>query len=103
MAIERSRSEINRESDEISLNELTHQIGEWYRFFLKKWLVIIIFGFIGAALGLTYSLFKKPVYTASTNFVLENSESAGLGQYAGLASMVGIDIDSKDIIRKEKT
>jgi hypothetical protein len=36
---------------------------------------------------------KKPIYTAETTFVLEEGESGGgLGQYAGLASMVGIDL-----------
>jgi len=52
-------------------------------------------GLIGGALGLAYALIKKPVYEAETTFVLEEGESGGgLGAYAGLASMVGIDFGS---------
>lgn len=81
-------------ADEISLKELLLKIGEWYRYLLSKWLVILSFAIIGGLLGLLYAYVKKPVYTASTTFVLEDSGSGGggLGQYAGLASMVGIDV-----------
>ncbi len=48
---------------------------------------------IGGALGLAFALFKDPVYTATSTFVLEEGgSSASLGQYAGLASMVGVDL-----------
>lgn len=79
--------------DEISLKELILKIQEWWAYLWSKWLIILIAGLIGGALGLTYAIFKKPVYTAETTFVLEEGESAGgLGQYAGIASMVGIDL-----------
>jgi len=44
-------------------------------------------------LGLAYAYYKKPVYVATTTFVLEEAgKSGGLGQYAGIASMVGVDL-----------
>lgn len=81
--------------DEISLKELIFKIREWIAYlWTKKW-TIIIAGIIGGALGLTYSFIKKPVYTAETSFVLEEGESGGgLGAYAGIASMMGIDLGS---------
>lgn len=83
----------NLPNDEISLKELILKLKEWWKFLLSKWVIILIAGAIGAVLGLTFAIFKKPVYTAETTFVLEEGESGGgLGQYAGLASMVGIDL-----------
>jgi hypothetical protein len=88
-----SQEQMNHTEDEISLKELILKIKDWYHFLLSKWKTILIAGIIGGVLGLTYSIFKKPVYTAETTFVLEEGDKAGgLGQYAGLASMVGIDL-----------
>lgn len=94
MSLENLSRVTEKESEDISFKDLIIGIRDWVRFLLSKWLTIFIFGMIGGALGLSYAYFKKPVYTATTTFVLENGESGGgaLGQYAGLASMVGIDI-----------
>jgi hypothetical protein len=82
-------------NDEISLKELILKLKEWWGYLWSKWLTILIAGIIGGALGLTYAFIKKPVYTAETTFVLEDGESGGgLGQYAGIASMMGIDLGS---------
>lgn len=83
----------NRQDDEISLRELILKLREWYHYLLSKWKVILLAGIIGGVLGFLYAYFKKPVYTAECTFVLEEQGNAGtLGQYAGLASMVGIDL-----------
>lgn len=85
----------NTESDEISLKELLLKIAAWWRYLLSKWLIILIFGIIGGVLGFTYAYIKKPIYTATTTFVLETGEKGGgLGAYAGVASMMGIDLGS---------
>jgi uncharacterized protein involved in exopolysaccharide biosynthesis len=83
----------NQVSDEISLKELILKLQEWWKFLLSKWKTILIAGILGGALGLTYAIIKKPIYTAEATFVLEEGESVGgLGQFAGLASVVGIDL-----------
>ncbi len=83
----------NTADDEISLKELILKIKEWVSYLWSKKWTIIIAGIIGGALGLAYSFIKKPIYTATTTFVLESGEKGGgLGAYAGLASMVGIDL-----------
>lgn len=84
------------ESEDITLRDLILRFIDWYRYLLSKWVVILIAGIFGCILGLTYGFFKKTIYTASSTFVLEEPDKAGgmgLGQYAGLASMVGIDIN----------
>lgn len=82
-------------NDEISLKELLLKLKEWYSHLLSKWKTILIAGLLGGLLGVTYAYFRKPIYTAETTFVLEEGESSGgLGAYAGLASMVGLDLGS---------
>lgn len=83
------------DKDQISLKDVLIKFGEWYRFLLSRWMTILLFGVFGGILGFSYAYFKKPIYTATTTFVLESGDGnagAGLGQYAGLASMVGIDL-----------
>lgn len=84
----------NNENDEISLKELVLKFIEWYNYLLSRWLVILTFVIIGAVLGALYASNKKVSYNATTTFVLESGEGSGsaLGQYAGFASMAGIDL-----------
>lgn len=80
-------------SDEISLKELIKKGREWFAYLLSQWKIILLAGFIGGSLGLTYSLSKKPVYTATLSFVLEDEKSGGgLGGALGLASSFGFDL-----------
>ena len=79
-------------SDEITLKEIITQIKEWHAYLLSQWKIILLFGVLGGALGLTYSFMKKPVYTASLSFVLEDQQSGGgIGGALGLASQFGFD------------
>lgn len=78
--------------DEISLKDLILKIQEWWRYLLSKWLIILIAGLLGGALGLFYSIYKKPTYIATLTFVLEEEGSGGLGNLGGLAAMAGFNI-----------
>lgn len=79
--------------DDISLKDFILKLKSAYSYLLSRWVTIVLLGVMGGLLGLTYAWFNKPIYTAVTTFVLEESDKGGgLGQYAGLASMVGIDI-----------
>jgi hypothetical protein len=88
-------NEINYKNDtgEVSAKDIIIKLQLLYRFILSKWLLILLFALLGAVVGLAYAWYKKPLFTAKTTFVLEDSEKGGgMGQYAGLASMVGIDV-----------
>lgn len=79
-------------NDEISLKELLEKVKEWYTYLLSQWKIIVLAGLIGAILGLTYSFVKKPIYTATLTFALEDENSSGgLGGALGLASSFGVD------------
>ena len=80
------------QNDEISLRELIEKGKEWWHYLLSQWKIILLAGIIGAALGLAYSFSKKPIYTATLSFALEDEKSGGLGGALGLASSFGIDL-----------
>lgn len=90
------RDKVLNNSEEISLKELILKLQRIWYFLLSKWVVILIAGIIGGALGLTYALFKKPVYKAELSFALEDDKSSGggLGGALGLASQFGLDLGS---------
>jgi hypothetical protein len=83
------------DSAEFSVKEFILMFKEWRKYLLSKWLLILLLGLLGGLLGFIYAKFKKTTYTATTTFVLEEGSGGGagaLGQYAGLASMVGVDV-----------
>lgn len=86
---------VSVENDEMSLKELLQKIIKWYKYILSKWKVVIIIAFIGSSIGLTFSYLKKPIYTATLSFALEDEKSGGgLGGALGLASTLGLDLGS---------
>lgn len=78
-------------NDEITLKELLLKAKEWYTYLLFQWKTIVLAGIVGALLGLGYSFYKKPVYTASLTYALEDGKAAG-GGLGSLASSFGFDI-----------
>ena len=81
--------------DRISLKDILLEMQKWHRYFASQWKILLLALIIGGALGITYAFIKKPVYTATCTFVLENANSGGeVARYAGLASMMGVNIGS---------
>lgn len=95
--ISENQSLSSPKKEEVSLSEVYSTFKEWSSYLYSRWKMILCIAFIFALIGLAYGYFKKPVYTASTTFVLESGESGagGLGQYLGLASLAGIDLSGK--------
>lgn len=93
MASEHSK-QINQPQKEISLTEIIKEVNLISRYLLTKWVFILLAGLLGGAIGFAYAYFKKPIYTATTTFVLEDDKggSGGLGSIAGIASMAGLDL-----------
>ena len=82
-----------QENSELSLKALFLSIRAWIAYLKSKWIYLTLICICGFVLGYLYAGFKRPTYFADSTFVLEESGSGGgLGQYAGLASMIGIDI-----------
>jgi hypothetical protein len=80
-------------NDEISVKELIGKVQKAYHYLRARWKTILLAAVIGAILGLSYSLIKKPVYTATLSFAMEDENSGGgLGGALGLASSFGLEI-----------
>ena len=80
-------------NDEISLKDLIEKGKEYFDYLYSQWKIIALAVVVGACLGIVYSLIKKPVYTATLSFALEDEKvSGGLGSALGLASTFGLDI-----------
>lgn len=80
------------ENDEITLKELLEKAKEWYSYLLSQWKIIVLAGVVGATLGLGYSISKKPIYTATLSFALEDEKGGGMSGALGLASSLGLDL-----------
>jgi len=82
-------------NDEITLKEILVKAKEWYVYLLSKKKKVILAAIAGAILGLGYSIYKKPVYTASLTYALEDGKSSGgIGNALGIASSFGLDLGS---------
>jgi hypothetical protein len=80
-------------NDQLTLKELVAKAKEWKFYLFSKGKIIIFTISIGILFGLSYSLIKKPIYTATLSFALED-ENAGselVGAF-GLANSLGFDI-----------
>jgi len=82
---------LQNSSDEISIKELIQKFQSLCKFLLSKWLVISLFGILGAAIGLGYAFFQPIKYTSKLSFVLEDGKSGG-GGLASLAGQFGFDL-----------
>ncbi|MCW3093067.1 MAG: Chain length determinant protein [Ferruginibacter sp.] len=78
--------------DEITLNQLIYKLKVWLAYLLTRWQIVLLCGLVGGALGITYSIISKPIYTASLSFALEDQQATGLSGAMGFASQFGFDI-----------
>ncbi|HEY9257669.1 hypothetical protein, partial [Chitinophaga sp.] len=77
--------------NELSLRDIIITFNKGIRHLLGKWVIILICGVSGAAVGLVASLLLKKKYIAELTFVLEDSKTNPLGSLMGLASDFGLD------------
>ena len=82
---------LQNSSDEISIKELIQKFQSLFKFLFSKWLVISLFGILGAALGLGYAFLQPIKYTSKLSFVVEDGKSSA-GGLASLAGQFGFDL-----------
>lgn len=82
------RNTMSTNNQEISLVDLIKTIKLYWNYLLSKWVIILIFGLLGATLGLLASFLTKPKYTAHLSFSLVE-KTAGGGGLLDLASSFG--------------
>lgn len=79
--------EASNTNNDISIHELINQVKTMWNYLLSKWLIILIVGLSGGAIGLALSFIVKPKYSAHMSFVL--IEKGGGGGLSSLASSFG--------------
>ena len=82
---------LQNSSDEISIKELIQKMQSLWKFLFSKWLVISLFGILGAAIGFGYAFLQPIKYTSKLSFVVEDGKSGG-GGLASLAGQFGFDL-----------
>lgn len=78
-----------QEYQEFTVTELGVMLKRWWKAMLSKWLIILLIGLTGGALGLAASFIVKPKYTAHLSFALIEKGGSG-GGLASLASSFGL-------------
>ena len=87
-------NKVINQDEEVSLKELIQKLNDWFIYLKTKWLIIVISGIMGSAIGFTNAYIQKPTYLASLSFALEDEKSGGggLSGALGLASSLGFDL-----------
>src|SRR5690554_976726 len=80
--------------DKITLRELLLRMASWVEVFRRKWKLVAVAILVGGALGALVSIIKKPVYTAESSFVLEETGLGGMGGMSGIASLLSVNLGS---------
>jgi hypothetical protein len=85
---------VDKNDGEVSLKDFILKIRDAFFFLRTKWLIIVVFGLTGGALGFMYASTQKFVYSATLTFALEDDKSGGggLSGALGLASSFGFDL-----------
>lgn len=66
-------------------------LAELWSYFMRRWIIICIFGFGGGAIGLVMAILKQPTYESTLSFALDSSGlSSATGSLSGLASSIGL-------------
>lgn len=80
--------------NQFTFKEIIQNFSGWISYFISQWKILLLAGLLGIGLGALVSIFKKPVFVATTSFVLEDGDSGGMGSMSGLASLVGVNLGS---------
>ena len=80
--------------NQFTIKEVIQNTSGWFSYFLSQWKILVLAGVIGLVLGALVSIYKKPVFIATTSFVLEDGDGGGMGNMSGLASLVGVNLGS---------
>lgn len=80
--------------NQFTIKEVIQNFSSWIAYFISQWKILLLAGLLGLGLGALVSIFKKPVFVATTSFVLEDGDAGGMGNMSGLASLVGVNLGS---------
>lgn len=74
---------------EMTLKDFLLLITAWLKYLKGKWFILLTVAVIGAGVGFLRSFFAKPVYKATSTFVLDEEKSSGGGTGLALLGLGG--------------
>jgi len=91
-----SQSEVqsdDRGAETVTIRDVLVKMRNGLRYLKRRAVFLLVSAVLGGLIGVAYSVFSKPKYSAVCTFVLdEGSRTSGLGQYASLASLAGLNL-----------
>ncbi|HET8963844.1 MAG TPA: hypothetical protein VFM99_08100 [Chitinophagales bacterium] len=81
-------------NDEINIGDLFKRMGEYRKYLLKKWWVILIFAIVFGYLLRFYIVWRPEHYIAHSDFSVKGVEGSSTSSLASLASSFGIGIST---------
>ncbi|MBK8680804.1 MAG: hypothetical protein IPN31_02645 [Bacteroidetes bacterium] len=81
-------------NDEINIGDLFKRVGEYRKYLLKKWWVILIFAIVFGYLLRFYVVWRPEHYIAHSDFSVKGVEGSSTSSLASLASSFGIGIST---------
>jgi hypothetical protein len=76
--------------EEINLNDLLDKVQKLPKFLLSKWKPIILFGILGAIIGITITFLIPKTYLSKLSFIVEEEKSSSTSSLVSVASAFGI-------------
>ncbi len=80
---------------EFKIRDIILEFKNWYKYFLSKWKIILIFSVVFSLLSYVYTIVKNVNYTAKLTFALEEKSTSG-SSIGALASQFGFNIGGND-------
>ena len=87
-----NKTDLEYNSDEISLSELIQKVKGWFSFLKTQWKKILLVGFISGCIGFVFAWMQPIKYTANISFIVEEGKSNSGGGLAALAGQFGFDV-----------
>jgi hypothetical protein len=81
-------------NDEINLGDLFTKLGEYRRFLVRRWWIILLAAIALSMLLRFYIIWKVELYTSHTDFAVKGVEGESTSSLASLASSFGIGIST---------
>lgn len=82
-------------NERISFRDIVLRFRFWRQYMLSQWRVFLLFIIAAMILALAYAFLVKPVYVAESSFVLDDSNTSNLAQYANLAALAGVSMNGE--------
>ena len=81
------------DDERISFRDFIYKVKGLFNYLSLHWKKLVLGSLVIAILRITYEVFRDPIYTAETTFIIEVGEG-DMSQLGSLASVVGINLNN---------